>query len=133
MVIIVHEENLVEFDLFCPIFKPLIFEYEVIFLADLLQIVNTFQLLLKKRANYQFQCKLQFSFSCPQRNLILKLSFVCKSDQSIQKITDLVLVKFSQIVLLEFSKIMLSNYIIIELLLIILSIIFYFSTVLIRL
>ena len=73
MVIVVHEENLVEFDFLRPVFKPLILEYKVIFLADLLQIVNTFQLLLKKRANDKFQCKLEFSFSCPQRNLILKL------------------------------------------------------------
>jgi len=92
MVIVVHEENLVEFDFLRPVLKPLILEYKVIFLADLLQIVNTFQLLLKKRANDKFQCKLEFSFSCPQRNLILKLSFVCEGDQCIQKIADLVLV-----------------------------------------
>jgi len=76
MVVVVHEQNLIEFDLFRPVFKPLIFEYKVIFLADLLQIVNAFQLLLKKWANDEFQSKLKFSLSCPQRNPILKLCFM---------------------------------------------------------
>jgi hypothetical protein len=76
VVVVVHEQNLIELGLFCPAFKPLIFEYEVIFLADLLQIVNAFQFFLKKRANDEFQCELKLSFSCPQANLILKLSLV---------------------------------------------------------